>query len=238
MKIRVRDLVLHKAIFDMNHLKNVLLGTAFMMSVFSVQAQETTVPSTINPPIFMEAFAGDRAWAYQMIINKKMQSVPKLGFFGVTHIQPEWGEPRINDFMVQGNLTAQLMRGIDFSGGFIWNPMDGIRPSAGAIFSYGNPNLVVVMNPRIDVSKNPNADVLALVEYKPVINPKLAVYTRLQGLYTHNLGHEYHSRSYLMFRVGLTYRDLTFGAGANVDWYGPRKMNKNNFGGFVAVNFF
>lgn len=74
----------------MNHFKKLLLGKALLMSVFSAKAQETTTPNTNNPPIFMETFAGDRAMTYQMIINKKLQSVPKLGFFGVTNIQPEW----------------------------------------------------------------------------------------------------------------------------------------------------
>lgn len=98
----------------------------------------------------METFAGDRALAYQMIINKKLQSVPKLGFFGVTNIQPEWGEPKMNDYMVQGNLTYSIIRGIDLSSGFIWNPIDGIRPSAGTIFSYGNPKLLAIINPRVN----------------------------------------------------------------------------------------
>lgn len=222
----------------MKHFNKVLLGTTLFLSAFSAKAQETTATAVSNPPIFMETFAGDRALAYQMIINKKLQSVPKLGFFGVTNIQPEWGEPKMNDYMVQGNLTYSIIRGIDLSSGFIWNPIDGIRPSAGAIFSYGNPKLLAVVNPRVDLSKNANFDALALVEYKPAINEKLNLYTRLQGLYTHNLGHDFHSRSYVMLRAGLTHKDITFGAAANFDWYGPMKINKNNFGGFVAVNLF
>lgn len=222
----------------MNYFNRVLLGTSLLMSVFSARAQETTTPVTKNPPIFMETFAGDRALAYQMIIDKKLQSVPKLGFFGVTNIQPEWGEPRMNDYMVQGNLTYSIIRGIDLSSGFIWNPIDGIRPTAGVIFSYGNPKLLAVVNPRVDLSENANFDALALVEYKPEINAKLTFYTRIQGLYTHQLGYDYHSRSYVMLRAGLTYRDITFGGAANFDWYGPMKINKNNFGGFVAVNLF
>ncbi|HUH25177.1 MAG TPA: hypothetical protein VLY87_00990, partial [Flavobacterium sp.] len=67
---------------------------------------------------------------------------------------------------------------------------------------------------------------------------KFNLYTRLQGLYTHQLGHDFHSRSYVMLRAGLTYKDVTFGAAANFDWYGPMKVNKNNVGGFVAVNLF
>ncbi len=222
----------------MNNFNKVLLGTTLFMSVFSAKAQDTVQPVPKNPPIFMEAFAGDRALSYQMIINKKLQSVPKIGFFGVTNIQPEWREPKMDDYMVQGNLTYSIIRGIDLSSGFIWNPIDGIRPSVGAIFSYGNPKFLAVVNPRLDLSKNANFDALALIEYKPELTKKLNLYTRAQGLYTHNIGYDFHSRSYLMLRAGLTYRDIIFGAAANFDWYGPMKTNKNNFGGFVAVNLF
>lgn len=216
--------------------KKALLGTILILTGIAAKAQQTTTVK--NPPITMEAFAGNRALAYQMIINKKLQSVPALGFFSVTNIQPEWGKPKMDDYMVQGNLTYSLIRGIDLSGGFIWNPADGIRPSAGVIFSYGNPELLAVVNPRIDLSKNANFDALALVEYKPVINKRLSLYTRLQGLYTHNLGHDFHSRSYVMLRAGFSYKDISFGAATNLDWYGPMKSNKNNFGGFVALSLF
>lgn len=216
--------------------KKALLGPILILTTLFAKAQETVTIK--NPPINMEAFAGTRALACQMMINKKLQSIPALGFFSVTNIQPEWSKPKMDDYMVQGNLTYSFIKGIDLSGGFIWNPVDGIRPSAGLIFSYGNPDLLAVVNPRIDLSKNANFDALALVEYKPAINEKLRLYTRLQGLYTHNLGYDFHSRSYVMLRAGFSYKDITLGAATNFDWYGPIKSNKNNFGGFVALNLF
>lgn len=216
--------------------KSTFLGTILILSGLAANAQEAAAVK--QSPIIMEAFTGNRALAYQMMINKKLQSIPKLGFFSVTNIQPEWGKPKIDDYMVQGNLTYNIIKGIDLSSGFIWNPVDGIRPSAGLIFSYGNPELLAVVNPRIDLSKNANFDALALVEYKPAMNEQWSLYTRLQGLYTHNLGYDFHSRSYVMLRAGLTYKDITFGAATNFDWYGPMKSNKNNFGAFVALSLF
>ena len=216
--------------------KSALLGTGLIFLGLTAKAQETTAIK--QPPIIMEAFTGNRALAYQMIINKKLQSIPKLGFFSVTNMQPEWGTPKIDDYMVQGNLTYSIIRGIDLSGGIIWNPVDGIRPSAGIIFSYGNPELLAVVNPRVDLSKNANIDALALVEYKPEMNEQLRLYTRLQGLYSHNSGQDFHSRSYVMLRAGLTYKDISFGTATSFDWYGPMKSNKNNFGAFVALCLF
>lgn len=222
----------------MNTINKLLLSSALLLGGLTGSAQEKQAPAMGNPPVSMEVFAGDRALSYQMIINKKFQSVPKLGFFGVTNLQPEWGEPKMDDYMLQGNLTYTLIKGIDLEAGFIWNPIDGIRPTTGIIFSYGNPELLAVVNPRIDLSKNANFDVLALVEYKPALTESLNLYTRAQGLYTHNVGFDFHTRSYVMLRAGVTFKDVTFGAAFNADWYGPMKQNKNTVGGFVSMNLF
>lgn len=47
-----------------------------------------------------------------------------------------------------------------------------------------------------------------------------------------------HARSYLIARVGLSYREFTFGAGSNIDYYGPARQNENNFGLFLSVQLF
>lgn len=222
----------------MNYLNKYLLGISLISLSFLAQAQEESSTPISNPPISMEAFVGNRNFSYQMIINKKLQSLPKFGFFGVTHLQPEWGEPKIDDYMVQGNLTYSVIKGIDLSSGFIMNPIDGIRPSAGIIFSIANPKLLAVLNPRVDLSKNANFETIGLIEFKPKLNEKLRLYTRLQGVYTHNIGLDHHSRSYIMLRAGVSFKEFTFGAATNFDWYGPMRMNKNNYGGFLLVNLF
>lgn len=222
--------------FSKNIVKTVVLVSVSLFA--TAQAKPQPSPLVKNPPIAMEAFAGHRAFSYQMIVNKKLQSVPGLGFFGVTNFQAEWGTPQINDYMLQGNLTYSFIKGFDVTGGFIWNPVDGIRPSAGIMYTYGSPDLLIVANPRIDLSENANTDLLALIEYKPALSEKLRLYSRAQGLYTYNLGHEFHARSYAMFRAGITVRDVSFGFAANFDFYGPTKHHEYNMGGFVLVNLF
>lgn len=220
----------------MKNIKIIILATSLLFTSFYIKSQEEQAIK--NPPIFIEALAGNRGFGYQMLINKKLQSIPKLGFFSFTSIQTEWGESKMDDYIVQGNLTYNIIRGIDLSSGFIWNPFDGIRPSAGVLLSYGNPNWLSIVNPRIDLTKNANFDVFGMVEYKPAINERIKLYTRLQGLYTRNLGHNFHARSYIMLRAGLTFKDITVGVASNFDWYGPMKQNESNVGGFIAINLF
>ena len=37
-------------------------------------------------------------------------------------------------------------------------------------------------------------------------------------------------------RLGLTFRNFTFGAGSNIDYYGPQRVNKNTYGGFLKID--
>ena len=192
----------------------------------------------MNPPVSVEMMAGSRGLSYQMIVNKKFQSVPRLGFFSVSNFQTDWKSSAMRDYMMQGNLTLSLVKGLDISSGFIWTPYTGIRPSAGIMYTFANKDWLIVANPRTDLTKNANMEVLALAEYKPMINEKLKFYSRLQGLYTQDTGIGDHGRSYIMARAGITIKDVTFGAGANFDFYGPQKIKDHNIGGFVNINLF
>lgn len=212
--------------------------TFITLILFSPCSIAQEMPEIKNPPVSIEAFAGNRALGYQMNFSKKLQSISGLGWFSVMNLQPEWGYPEMNDYMLQGKLTYSIVKGLDIAGGFIWVPIDGIRPSAAIMYSYGSPGLVIIVNPRIDLTKNANFDTMGLVEYKPKVNDKINLYSRIQGLLTRNLGYDQHARSYLMFRAGLTFKDVSFGAASNFDWYGPLKHHEKNFGAFVLFNLF
>lgn len=205
------------------------------LNSFAQQAPTNLIP---NPPVNMEMLVGDRGLSYQAIINKKFQSVPRLGVFSVMNFQTDWKSSEMNDYMIQGNLTFNIIKGLDISSGFIWVPFQGIRPSAGIMYTYANREWLVVANPRVDLHKKTNGEILALVEYKPQLNEKLKLYTRAQALYTQNLPDDYHARSYVMLRAGVTFKDVTFGVGGNLDYYGPQKMRDHNIGGFVNFNLF
>ncbi len=199
------------------------------------QQEQLTI---LNPPVNTELLFSNRGMTFQMIIDKKFQSIPRLGFFNVTYFVGEWDDNHINDYMTQSNLTYEIVKGFKLSGGFHVTPVTGIRPTAGLIYTKTNHDWLVVANTRVDLVKDVNVEGLVLVEYKPKINEKLRFYSRLQALYEYNTVIEKHYRSYLMARAGVSYKELTFGLGANIDYYGPLKHNENSFGGFVSFLLF
>lgn len=215
--------------------KSTILILFLIISNF-IKAQEAS--KIQNPPVIMEGLVGSRGFSYQLVADKKFQSIPRLGYYTVVNFQIDWGESKIGDYMLQGHLTYTILKGLNAEAGFFANPVDGIRPSAGFIYTYANSNVFVLANSRVDIAKNPNAELFALAEYKPELNEKLNLYTKIQGLYCHNLGYDFHSRSYVWLRAGLTVKEFTFGLAGNFDFYGPEKYNKNNLGFFLMVNLF
>lgn len=93
----------------------------------AVGQEESQIP-VINPPINTEVLVSNRGLTFQMIIDKKISSIPKLGFFSVTSLVGEWGEDQIGDYMTQASLTYELVKGLKLAGGFHVTPVKGMRP--------------------------------------------------------------------------------------------------------------
>lgn len=231
----------------MKSISNTLLKKSFIKSFpllcfitisncFKAQNQSSAVVSSV--PINTEVLGSNRGLAFQMIIDKKIKSVPKLGFFSVTSLVGEWGEDQVNDYMTQASLTYEIIKGLKLAGGFHVTPVKGMRPIAGLIYSKATPDWLFVANSRIDFSRDTNIEGMFLVEYKPKISNNWRLYTRIQALYEYSSIIDMQTRSYLMARAGVSYKEITFGLGTNIDYYGPEKFNENSYGIFIGFLLF
>lgn len=219
-----------------NSLKFSLAAFA-LFSTVRLSAQEATPETIQNPPVNVEIMPGSRGVSFQLTLDKKLQNAPKIGFFGVTDFNSDWGNDQLSDMMVIGKATVDLFKGVKFGAGFQSTP-GGIRPSAALIYTYANPEWLVIAMPRVDVSKDANIEGFGIVEYKPAINDKWRLYSRLQGTYVHAMSADLHTRRYVRARAGVTHKEFTFGIGANMEYYGPQKHNENNIGAFLQVALF
>lgn len=194
---------------------------------------------TSNPPIVFEALVGNKGLASQMTINKNFEGSKKLGFFSVVNISSKWSEDHSKDAMIQANITFEVIKNLRLVGGSHYTPNTGLRPTAGFIYSKNFNDFLLVVNPRfIGFSKSSIAEGFIMMEYKPKISENWKGYSRIQGLYSETIKDGEHARSYLMLRLGLSHRFITFGVGANFDSYGPFKDSKQNYGVFAAARLF
>lgn len=220
-------------------LKSAVIAIFFATTTLYGQVDsEISQPQVQNPPITMEAMVGNRGVMYQLLVNKKFQSIPKLGFFSVTHGNAAWEEEMTPDIMTQAHLTYSLVKGLDVSAGMQYTPVYGFRPVAGLIYSYATKDLLLILNPKVDIADDLASEAMGLLEYKPRINDTFDFYSRVQGLYGFVPDGGAHNRSYIMLRAGLSYKEFTFGVASNFDWYGPAEHNENNYGIFLSVLLF
>lgn len=215
---------------------SILLYFIILSNCFKAQNQSNVPISSV--PINTEVLGSNRGLTFQMIIDKKIKSVSKLGFFSVTSLVGEWNEEKVNDYMTQASLTYEIVKGLKVAGGFHVTPIKGMRPIAGLIYTKANPTWLFVANSRIDLSKDTNVEGMFLVEYKPKINDNWRFYSRVQALYEYSTVIDMQTRSYLMLRAGLSYKEITFGIGSNIDYYGPEKFNESCIGGFLSFLLF
>jgi len=223
----------------MKILKVGVVALLFSVTALSAHAQnEIDKPFLANPPVNLEAMAGSRGVMYQLLLNKKFQNLPKFGVFGVATGTGSWEKEIVPDIMTQTHLTYSLIKGLDVSAGIQYTPVYGFRPVAGLIYSYATKDLLLILNPKLDLADDLANEHMALIEYKPRINEQLNFYSRIQGLYGFIPETGDHNRSYLMLRAGLSYKEFTFGVATNFDWYGAVKHQENNFGVFVSFLLF
>jgi len=73
----------------------------FVLTFFFVphrlSAAMDSPPAINNPPVSTGTLFGNRGMYFQMLVNKKLQSAPRIGFFSVTSLVGEWDRQEISD---------------------------------------------------------------------------------------------------------------------------------------------
>ncbi|HEY0297957.1 MAG TPA: hypothetical protein VGB84_01935 [Arachidicoccus sp.] len=215
----------------------IILFAFFLLSSVPSLAQDPA--SVSNSPVIVEPMIGSKGLYIQSFFNKKFNSIPSLGILSLSGLSTEWKKKsEIKEVMMQSYFNYSLYRGFSINAGFIYNNVEGIRPTAGGMYFFANENCSVIVFPRIDLIKNPNLETFAMAEYKPEIKSGLRFYSRLQCTYIHHLTENHHQRSYLYARAGIAVKEFIFGAAFNMDYFGPDKTNTNNVGLFLNVQLY
>lgn len=219
---------------------NLSIAQMDSISANTIQKEDNqkTMPIHKSIPVPVETLVGSRGVYLTSTVNKQISSLPNLGFFSVYSLVKEWETSELNDLMLQAHLTYKIYNGFSAVAGFHYTPATNFRPTAGVMYSNANPDWTIVLFPRIDLTDKPNTEIFGFVEYNPKINDKFRFYSKIQGMYVHNLSYETHQKSGFNLRAGLGYKEFVFGAGFNSDYYSPAKINETNLGLFASFTLF
>lgn len=202
-------------------------------------AQGEVSEKVTSSPIPAEVMVGNDRLTYQIVVNKGFSQKSKFGFLTVSTFAVDYENNKAdNDYMTPVFLNYKITQGFGVTSGVAVNSNWGFRPFIGLQYIYANQKILALVIPSFYLTESHNFETLALIEYKPKLNNRLGLYSRLQILMSQNMESDHHDRSYIYGRIGLSYKRVGFGLGTNLDWYGPLKLQKENYGVFVRYEFY
>lgn len=222
--------------------KLLLVALTMCGSITAVYAQapQQPAPPVAQPAIPIEFVPGSDRFYFQAILARDIPLTKnKVRFISVTNYATEYRNSNAvaNDFVSVNIVSYKLSKHIGVGPSAANVAGLGWIPSLGFQLGWRQPSWALIINPAISINKNTNTNHVLVAEYFPTISKDQGwhIYTRLQGLYIHDLKHGDHSRSQYFGRLGISYKQYTIGAAANWDYYGAAKKEKRNYGPFLRV---
>ena len=186
-------------------------------------------------PAPIELAIGHQYGTVNFVYNKNFSQGSRLGFFHMNTVQFYYKDDSQNSFLLQDLIFVETIKNLRVATGIVYS-RGGFNPTAGLQYIYSGQKLMVLIAPRINIESDPSYDVMTILQYKPEINDRIKLFTRIQAL---NLfGSDGNIKSYQWMRIGLEIKGIQFGFAANLDEYGPNPQVETNFGLFVREEIF
>lgn len=222
----------------------VIIG-AFLLSA-AVKAEDTK--SRGSAPIPVEVFFGNNRLATQITVNRKFNATSKFGVFASTMTAGDY-DNKLNfknqtdrdhndsESMNSLLLTYDVYSGLKLVAGAGINSTWGFRPFAGGQYGYGNKMFFVNVASGFYLTQSNNFESKAAMQLRPHISGDWSLYTGVQAMYNLDMDTKKHDRAALYGRLGVGYKAFGFGFATNLDWYGPNKTLKENYGVYLSYEF-
>lgn len=209
----------------LNNIKIILLYTVLLLTANGFAQQ---------PPIPVELFAGNRAFSYQHVINKSVFD-DKFTFFNVVVVDAEYNTNKNSVFVIHSLLSYKLGKGFSVGiGTQIHNA--GTFVIAGMEYAYISDKLMLIFAPSVNLNGKTYYEQVVIFEYRPKLNEKIRMYSRLQVLTNTNF--ENYNRGYQQFKFGLERNGLQFRVAATFDQFNSNTVKLENYGIFARKLIF
>lgn len=212
----------------------VLLFNSFFSTSTFVHAQAPT------PPIPLELMFGNDRLDFQLVAKRNFTPQSKFSVLAIAVFSENYGkEKKLGDSVVipfQVNY-ALGKSGLSLAAGGEANSVAGFGTTVGLTHSKATKEILAITVLSYQLSSDQNLKIFGIYEYKPALNEKWSIYSRLQLTYNQGMAEGFHNRSFLFLRAGLKKGPMGFGLGANFDAYGPNKVARENYGVFTRWEF-
>jgi hypothetical protein len=201
------------------------------------QGEVGSAPIQVEP-IPVELIIGNNRFGLQFVMNKRFTSSSRFSFLNVNVFTSDYNNNKDNlDLVAISQVGYDLLKGFGPTIGLSVNSVAGLSPTVGLQYVFVNEMILLVLTPTIVFSKPNTIQGLIVGEYKPPLTKKIDLFSRFQAMYNYEPEKNFHHRSYIQCRLGVGIIKYQFGFAVNLDYYGPEKVLKENYGAFLRINF-
>lgn len=191
-----------------------------------------------EPPIPIEAFFGNEALYFQMVVKKKFTPESRFNFFTVATYTADYENVRgENSIVIPVQLSYDVAGGFGVMAGTDINSISGFSAIVGPQFNYASKEWLIVNVASIFLNDDNDFKLFGLYEYKPAFNDTWSLYTRVQFVVNRSWKLGTNNQKYLYLRAGLKRNQFMFGLAANLEQSGPFKEKGENYGLFIRWEF-
>ena len=104
-------------------------------------------------------------------------------------------------------------------------------------YNYARPNLLLVISPSVFLTGSHDLQNVLAVLYRPKLSKTLNLFASLQVVDDYALSTNLNARSFAHSRVGVGRKQVVFGVGNDLDWYGMPSDFRVNLGPFIGYTF-
>ncbi len=192
------------------------------------------VQSIIYAQTRVEVLAGNDATGVIVSLKEKFSEQSKFGFTAIVNSNMPYEKENtpFNYYTIQSRISYDLGKKVNVFLGAFKNNKDygsllGLQanfPFKNGIFSVTNQHKLV---------KDYSTELNVLAEYRPKLNDKLHLYSRIQVMYETDF--DITPRNWQMIRLGLDYKKFQFGFGATFDQFADNNISYENYGLFIRT---
>ena len=186
-------------------------------------------------PIPVELMMGYKYGVSNLVFNRNFSPDSKFGFFHMNTVQFDYMDDNKNSFILQNLIYAETIKNLRIAAGVAYSK-GGFDPTLGLQYVYSGRKFLFLCAPRINIDSEPSYDIMSIFQYKPDINDRMKLFTRIQMLNIFDEGGNI--KSYQWARIGLEVKGIQFGLAANMDEFGPNPSIETNFGIFLRKEIF
>lgn len=186
-------------------------------------------------PIPAELMMGNKYGSVNFVFGRNFSQTSRFGFFHMNTVQFGINDKAYNDFLMEDLIYVEAVKNFRLAGGVVYSS-GGFNTTAGLQYVFGGKKVFILCAPRVNIETNPSCDIMNIIQYKPEINDRIKLYTRLQTLNLFDSGGNL--KSYQWMRLGFEIKGLQFGLAVNLDEYGPDPSVRTSYGLFIRKEIF